>query len=60
MGIITDFGFILVYLYLIIPLKMNLICFKNITKLVKSQAKVHKNVLISNKTSGIILLRPHF
>ena len=31
---------------------MNLISLKNSTKLVKSQAKVHKNVLISNKTSG--------
>ena len=42
MGIITDFGFILVYLYLIISLKINQISFKKWIKLVKSQTKVHK------------------
>ena len=60
MGIITDFGFILVYLYLIIPLKMNLISFKKWIKIVYFLSISHKNVLISNKTSGIISLRPHF
>ena len=39
---------------------MNLISFKNTIKLVKSQAKVHKNVLISNKNQWLLSLRPHF
>ena len=60
MGIITDFGFILVYLYLIIPLKMNLISFKKWIKIVYFLSIFHNFVLISNKTSGIILLRRQF
>ena len=58
MGIITDFGFILVSYSLIISLKMNLISFKMWIKIVYFLSIFHNFVLISNKTSGIILLRP--
>lgn len=59
-GIINDFGFILIYCYLIILLKMNLISFKKWIKIVYFVSISHNFVLISNKTSGTIPLRPHF
>ena len=58
-GIITIFGFILLSYYLTIIVIFNSISFKKWIKLVKNQAKVHKNVLISNKTCGDILDQWH-
>ena len=58
-GIITILGFILVYLYLIISLKMNLIFFKKWIKIVYFLSIFHNFVLIFNKTCGDILDQWH-
>ena len=59
-GIINDFGFILVSYYLTNSLKINQISFKKWIKIVYFLLISHNFVLISNKTSGIYTPRRHF
>ena len=59
-GIINDFSLILVSYYLTNSLKINQISFKKWIKIVYFLLISHNFVLISNKTSSTIPLRPHF
>ena len=59
-GIINDFGFILVYYYLTIIVIFNQISFKKWIKIVYFLLISHNFVLIPNKTSGIYLAAAAF